>query len=166
MNMTILIPSAVALAMSLAACDRAAAPTETPPAGAAAAADTEAVTKIASDLIAAIEARDVAKIKAYYAPDAVMILPDRAPLRGAEVIGADYEKFATDPAGKFDATDEATVVGADMAYSHGNYTVTYTNLQTKAVENDNGYYVIVYKKQADGNWKVVQDVSSSLPKAA
>ena len=166
MNKIILIPPAVALALSLAACNRAATPAETPAAGAAAAADTETVTKIASDLIAAIEARDVAKIKANYAPDAVMILPERAPLRGAEAIGADYEKFAADPAGKFDATDEATVVGADMAYSHGNYTVTYTNPQTKAVDKGNGYYVIVYRKQADGSWKVVQDVSSPLPKPA
>ena len=81
-------------------------------------------------------------------------------------IGADYDKFAADPAGKFDATNESTVVGADMAYSQGTYTVTYTNSDTKAVENSQGYYLVVYRKQNDGSWKIVQDVSSQLPKAS
>jgi len=168
MNKAVLISTGVALAVSLAACDRAGAPAEgnSPAAASASAADTDTVKKVETDFLAAIEAKNVAAVKANYATDAVMVLPNQAPLKGIEAISGDYDKFAADAAGKFDATNESTVVGADMAYSQGTYTVTYTNSETKAVENGQGYYLVVYKKQDDGSWKIVQDVSSPLRKAS
>ncbi len=166
MNKAILISTGVALAISLAACDRADAPAEGNAPAATAAADTDAVKKLETDFLGAIEAKDFATAKAAYASDAVMMIPMQAPLKGAAAIGADYDKFAADPAGKFDATNETTVVGADMAYSTGTYDVTYTDSKTKKVENGEGYYLVVYKKQADGSWKIVQDVSSPTPKAS
>ncbi len=168
MNKAFLISTGVALAVSLAACDRTGPPAEgnTPAAASASAADTDTVKKMETEFLAAIEAKNIPAVKANYAPDAVMVLPEQAPMKGIDAIGADYDKFAADPAGKFDATNEATVVGADMAYSQGTYTVTYTNAKTKAVENGQGYYLVVYKKQDDGSWKIVQDVSSPLPKAS
>ena len=168
MNKAVLISTGVALAVALAACERADAPAkgDTPAAASASAADTDAVKKMETDFLGAIEAKDFATAKAAYASDAVMMLPMQAPLKGAAAIGADYDKFAADPAGKFDATNETTVVGADMAYSTGTYDVTYTDSKTKKVENGEGYYLVVYKKQADGSWKIVQDVSSPTPKAS
>ncbi len=158
--------AAVMLSGALGACDRSATPAKPDALAATAATDTDTVKKIETDFLAAIEAKDLPAIKANYASDAVMVLPEQAPLKGIDAIGADYDKFAADPAGKFDATNESTVVGADMAYSQGTYTVTYTNSKTKAVENGQGYYLVVYKKQDDGSWKIVQDVSSPTPTAS
>jgi len=167
MKRVVLFAAGSALALSLAACDQPSAPAgNTAAPAAASAADTDAVKKVETDLLAAIESKDVAKAKALYAADAVMALPMDPPFKGAAAIGAEYDEFAKDPAGKFDATNESTVVGADMAYSQGTYTVTYTNSETKKVENGQGYYVIVYRKQPDGSWKVVQDLSVPTPPAA
>ncbi len=94
-----------------------------------------------------------------------MVLPGDAPYQGAAAIAAEYDEFAADPAGKFDANNQSTVVGTDMAYSQGTYTVSYTSDETKKVESGQGYYLTVYKKQPDGSWKIVQDVSSPTPKA-
>jgi len=168
MNKAVLISTGVALAVSLAACNRADAPAEAnaPAAASASAADTESVKKLETDFLGAIKAKDFATAKAAYASDAVMVLPGDAPFKGAAVIAAEYDEFAADPAGKFDAANESTVVGADMAYSQGTYAVTYTDSKTKKVENGQGYYLMVYRKQPDGSWKIVQDVSSPLPKAS
>ncbi len=165
MKNVVLLSTGLALALSLTACDRAAAPADAPAAGAASAADSDAVKQMETAFLAALESKDVASVKTNYAADAVMVLPDQAPFKGIAAISADYDKFAADPVAKFDATNESTVVGGDLAYSQGTYTVTYTNPKTKAVENGQGYYIVVYKKQPDGSWKIVQDVSSPTPKA-
>jgi len=166
MKNIVLLSTGLALALALSACDRPAASGNGATAIEASAADTDAVKQMETAFLAALEAKDVAAVKANYAPDAVMVLPQQAPMKGIAAISADYDKFAADPVAKFDATNESTVVGGDMAYSQGTYTVTYTNPKTKAVENGQGYYIVVYKKQDDGSWKIVQDVSSPLPKAA
>lgn len=166
MKYIMMVATGVALALSASACDRPAASGNGATAVGASAADTDAVKQMETAFLAALESKDVAAVKANYAADAVMVLPEQPPFKGLQAISADYDKFAADPAGKFDATNESTVVGADMAYSQGTYTVTYTNTATKAVENGQGYYLVVYKKQDDGSWKIVQDVSSPLPKAA
>lgn len=166
MNKAVLMTSSLALA--LVACNPASSPANKVDASASAAAstaDVDAVKQMDAAFLTAIIAKDVDAIKANYAEDAVMVLPGQEPFRGVEAIAADYSKFAADPVGKFVGTNQSTVVssGGDLAYSQGTYEVTYTNPKTKAVENGTGYYVIIYKKQADGSWKIVQDVSSPGP---
>ena len=49
----------------------------------------------------------------------------------------------------------------DMATTKGSYTLTVTNPKTKKPIEDKGSYLTVYKKQADGNWKVIEDMTAS-----
>ena len=44
-----------------------------------------------------------------------------------------------------------------LAYRRGAFKITYTNPQTKQAENGAGTYLTVFRKQADGSWKVVED---------
>ena len=39
--------------------------------------------------------------------------------------------------------------------------MTMTNPKTKKPVEDKGAYITVYKKQADGNWKAIEDVATS-----
>ncbi len=39
--------------------------------------------------------------------------------------------------------------------------MTMTNPKTKKPVEDKGSYVTVYKKQADGNWKAIEDINTS-----
>ncbi|HXG99474.1 MAG TPA: DUF4440 domain-containing protein [Sphingomicrobium sp.] len=164
MNKFILISAGVVLAVSLTACERSATPAQGNASGAASAsaADTGAVEQSVAAFLGAFATKDYATAKSYYAPDATMVIPEMAPMKGIAAISADYDKFAADPAGKFVPTNESTVVssGGDLAYSTGTYEVTYTNSKSKTVESGKGYYLLVHKKQADGSWKVVQDVST------
>jgi ketosteroid isomerase-like protein len=49
----------------------------------------------------------------------------------------------------------------DLATTKGSYTLTVTNPKTKKPVEDKGSYMTVYKKQADGNWKVIEDMTAS-----
>ena len=170
MTRYMLISTSLVLAMSLAACK----PAETPADGNGAAAakttvdDAAAVKKAFADFNVAIAAKDLPAIKAQYASDAVMVLPGQAPFQGIDAIMGDYQTYATDPAGKYVSKEESTEVssGGDMAHGQVNYQSTYTNPTTKAVEVSDRYNLVIYRKQADGSWKVTHDVNAPLPKAS
>lgn len=169
MKRAALLMAGASLALSLAACDRAAAPTDgnAAPVIETSAANSDAVKKRFADFNAAIAAKDVEAIKAQYASDAVMVIPGQAPFKGVDAIAADYQGFASDAAGKYVSGEETTYVsaGGDIAYGEVNYQTTFTNPKTKAVETAERYNLTIYKKQPDGSWKVVRDVNSDLPKA-
>lgn len=167
MNRVVLLSAVAALALSLGACDRAAAPGEANGAAQASATDAEAVKEAFAAFNAAIAAKDLPAIQAQYASDAVMVLPNQAPFEGVEAIMGDYKTYAADPASKYAPGAETTTVssGGDLAYGEVNYQSTGTNPETKAVETSSRYNLSVYKKQADGSWKVVRDINVNLPKA-
>ena len=168
MKRVVLVSAGAALSLSMAACERAATPAKENGATVteASAADAEAVKQAFAAFNAAIAARDLPAIRAHYASDAVMIIPNEPPFRGVDAIMADYEAFARDPAGKYAPGAETTYVssGGDLAYGQVNYESTFTNPETKAVETASRYNLTVYKKQGDGSWKVIQDVNAPLPK--
>jgi uncharacterized protein (TIGR02246 family) len=162
------IPASIALVLSLSACDRAAAPAEANAAVAeTSTADAEAVKQAFAKFNADIAAKNVEAITAHYADDAVMMIPGQAPFQGKEAIASDYKAYAADSAGKFVSGAEKTEVSAGGAVAFGevNYQSTFTNPKTKVVETSDRYNLTVYKKQADGSWKVVRDVNVPLPKA-
>ena len=163
MRQSVIILAGAALALPLAACQDRTQPAQADP-SVAMQADAEAVKTLENAFIAGWKAKDPA-VKALYAADAVMMVPNAPPNRGAAAIAASFARYAADPAAAFDATNATTVVsaGGDLAYSQGNYTTRFTDPGTKAVDSTQGYYLLVYKKQRDGSWKVVQDVSSPLP---
>jgi len=166
MKRIVLLSAGAALALSLAACDRGKAPAGDAASAEASTADTDAITKAEADLLAAIAAKDMAATTALYADDAVMAIPFEAPARGKDAITASYDEFYKDPAGKFEATQESAVVSGDMGYTQGSYTVSYTDSETNKAESGQGYYVVVYRKQPDGSWKIVQDISTPTPPPA
>jgi ketosteroid isomerase-like protein len=113
-----------------------------------------------AELLAAMKAKDAKRVTAAYASDAEIMNPGMAP-----GTGADMAKSFDDPAFTLDFTNTRTDVAAsgDMAYTRGTFDVTFTNPETRKVEAMSGNYVTVYKKQADGSWKAVQDIATPGP---
>jgi uncharacterized protein (TIGR02246 family) len=169
MKAIIAIPASVTLALSVAACDRAASPAAENVAATAkgTAADAEAVKLAFAAFNSDIATENLDSIRAHYASDAVMIIPGQAPFKGIDAIMEDYKQFAADPAGKYVPGAETTEIhsGGDVAYGEVTYQTTFTNPKTKAVETRDRYNLTVYKKQSDGSWKIVRDVNTDVPSA-
>ena len=146
----------------LAACQRAASP--------AAAIDT---AKIADALRqgevqwnADLAARDAVKDASHYDDNAIVMAPESAPMKGKPAIQAGMtQMFASDPNfGLAFVTDNVEVsAGGDMAYTQGHFTETASDPKTHAKVAQTGSYVTVYKKEADGSWKAVQDIATAGP---
>jgi len=109
------------------------------------------------------KAKDQNKLTDRYADDAFFAGPGVEPANGATAIAKIYAEALTDPAFSVSfASDKVDVSSAgDMAVSRGHSTENYTDPKTSKVMTHSGSYVTVYKKQADGSWKVSDDITSA-----
>jgi ketosteroid isomerase-like protein len=94
------------------------------------------------------------------------VLPPNAPIgTGPEAIRAVFAGFYALPAMTVHwqpVTVEAARSG-ELAYSRGNYQLTFNDPKGNPV-SDHGKYTTIWRKQADGTWKVVVDMfNTDLP---
>ena len=120
---------------------------------------TDAVDRTAQEMLTAFEAKDAAKVNSYYAPDAIIATAGRPAAKDGRAVSKAIRDDLADPNFKMSLSNEKTEVAGsgDLAYRRGTFKITYTNPQTKQAENAAGTYLTVFRKQADGSWKVVED---------
>lgn len=161
-----LIAGAIAMA-GLAGCQKPASTEAAKPAVDAAAVE-KAVRDNETQWNADYKAKDLAKLVAHYAPDATLMDPEDPPMTGTEAITAGLKAFIADPA--LDMRFAADKVGVSddgaMAYTRGSFKLTATDPKTRRPMTQTGSYVTVYRKQADGSWKAVEDIATSQPAPA
>jgi len=107
-------------------------------------------------------AKDLDKLVAHYADDAVLMSPGMPAASGKDAIRQVLKAMLDDPALslKFQASKVEVSKSGDMAFTQGSYTMTMTDPASKKTINDQGSYVTTYRKQADGSWKAVADIAT------
>jgi len=149
----------IAMALMITACGQG-----TPPDTRAA--DEAAVRNLDAQWSKTAAALDVDGTTGYYSDDASM-LPPNAPLAtGKQAIRAVWATYLV--AGysvSWQVSNVEAARSSDLAYAMGAYQSSMKDSRGNPVE-DRGKYVEVWKKQADGKWKVVADIfNSDLPAA-
>jgi len=143
-----------------------AAETGAAPAGLSAA-DEAAVRAVDVEWARAATAGDVNALSALYAADATLLPPMEAPQQGEAA-----KKYLVALTNGFSVSAELTTTAVegrgDLAYSVGKYRMGLTPKKAggKPLPVEEGKYLEVLKKQADGSWKLVYDMwSPSAPPA-
>ena len=110
----------------------------------------------------AIEEKDLDKWIALYADDAALYYESKPTVRGKDAIRETWEAdFARE--GLSMSTEPRTVEvsnSGDLAWAHGVFKVTIRDTTGKSA-TDQWEYALVYKKQADGRWKIMADSANS-----
>ena len=121
--------------------------------------NADAINRLAEEMLAAFEAKDSAKVNTYYAPGAVIATPGRPAAKDGRAVTRAIKDDIADPNLKISVSNEKTEVAGsgDLAYRRGSFKITTTNPQTKQAEQSEGTYLAVFRKQADGSWKIVED---------
>ena len=104
---------------------------------------------------------DSAGIVGNYSDDAMVMMPGAPAWRGRSEIaatGVQMLKSMTFSDVKF--ATESVDIGGDYAIETGTFQMTSTEKGKKPV-TDKGKYVTVWKKQADGSWKIYRDINNS-----
>jgi uncharacterized protein (TIGR02246 family) len=128
------------------------------------AADEAALRGLIKEWSAAAQAKDAAKFVSVYADDAVVMLAGAPDIRGIAAIREGIPHMMQDPAFalSFEADTVVVARSGDLAYETGSYSMTTTGPDTKPA-TEKGHYVVVWRKGADGAWKVVVDAPVSDP---
>ena len=113
----------------------------------------------------AYAARDAAALSAMYANDAVLAAPGAAIVSGKDAIAKDMQAMASDPnfALGFESDRVGVAASGDLAFTRGHYPMTMTDPVTKAPYTSKGNYLTVWRKQADGSWRAVEDFITPGP---
>jgi uncharacterized protein (TIGR02246 family) len=128
------------------------------------AADESAVRAVDAAWTAAANAGDANALAGLYTADATLLPP------GEQMHKGDIAKYW---AGMTDANTVAIQLSTsavegqgDLAYAVGTYTLTLTpkTAGAKPMPTEEGKYVEIMKKQADGSWKIVYDMWSPSAK--
>lgn len=121
--------------------------------------DEEAIRKLDVEWSAAAGSKDVEKTVSFYAEDG-SLLPSHAPIAtGKAQIREVWTQLFSLPGMKLSfAPSKIEVAKAkDMAYDIGTYELTINDAQGNP-STEIGKFVVVWKKQADKQWKVVADI--------
>jgi uncharacterized protein (TIGR02246 family) len=143
--------------------------TEAPPAPPdTRAADEKAIRDGEAQWAKEMAAKDAEKNVAHYADDASLLMPNMAIHTGKDAIRGMFKDMFADKnfAGDFGPIKVEVSKGGDLAYSQGTYTITTTDPKTKRPATEKGKYLTIYRKQADGSWRAIEDMLNADALAA
>jgi uncharacterized protein (TIGR02246 family) len=125
-------------------------------------ADEQAIREGEAAWVKDFAAKDVDKVSAHYADDGSSMIPDMTLMTGKDAIRAGLKEEFADPRSSLDFHPSKVEISksGDLAYSQGKYSYVSTDPKSKKAVMEGGNYVEVYKKQADGSWKVVADIAT------
>lgn len=121
----------------------------------------DAIHQLDAEFMKAASAKNAASlVKAFYAPDAVLMPPNHPIVEGR----ANIQRFLQ---GLIDSgltsikIETTTIAGVgDLAYGRGRYSLTISPSSGAPVQ-DAGKFVVVYRRQASGAWRAVADIFNS-----
>jgi len=125
------------------------------------AADEVAIRAASQEWSKAASSKDLEKAVSFYADDATYNPPGAPLAAGKDAIRKVWANVVAIPGGNLRwITSKVEVArSGDLAYDTGAYTLTKNDASGKPV-TATGKYVVVWKKQVDGKWKVIQDIDN------
>ena len=123
--------------------------------------DDEAAIRAATrEWNAAEAAKDLDKCVSFYADDGERLATGSPAIRGAAALRDEWRKYLSS-SGTFQWRTAKVEVSSsgDLAYETGTYVLKTVGRNGHPITT-NGKYVCVWKKQRDGQWKVVEDIDN------
>jgi uncharacterized protein (TIGR02246 family) len=114
-----------------------------------------------SRFLAALEKADTATMMANYADDAVVMPPGGPTMKGRVAIGQGFSGMLSQAmimSPKLFTDD--VIVRDDIAIESGRYDWM-VHPKTGAAVTEKGKYITIWRRQADGSWKIIKDINNS-----
>ena len=112
-------------------------------------------------LAMAMTTGDTATMMSVYADDAILMLADMPAARGRDAIARlNAGLFSAYTVSNASFTTSDVIVTGDYAIETGVYRMTLKPRNGPAIP-DTGKYISIWRRDADGNWKMIRDISNS-----
>ena len=107
--------------------------------------------------------KDAERIAAHYTADGNVMVPNSPMMTGKDAIGKAMKDVLADPNWSLALQPVQVEVsrGGDLGYTRGTYVLTATDPASKKAVMEKGRFVTIFRKEADGSWKAVQDINNA-----
>jgi ketosteroid isomerase-like protein len=99
----------------------------------------------------------------FYAPDAVFLLPNGERITGSAALRNLFQTIMATFHSDLTLHSQSLETSGDLAYDSGDFQETLTTIATGAKISSKGSYMIIYKRQPNGSWQIVQHVWTGTP---
>ncbi len=107
-------------------------------------------------MMSAFNSRDIETFTSYYLDEAHLLPPNSPIVKGKENI-KQFWKGTMSVVGNLRLLTQKVEAINDIAYELGRYSLN-INTSDSTNFNNEGKYVVIWKKQGDGNWKISDDI--------
>jgi ketosteroid isomerase-like protein len=140
------------------------APTASPTATAAPQASTlVTLAKIREAWVQDLRAKQLEPILKFYAPDAVFLQPTGERVTGSAALRTLFQTIMATFNSDLALHSQNLETSGDLAYDSGGFQETLTTIATGAKISAKGCYIIIFKRQPNGSWQIVQHVWTGTP---
>ena len=107
--------------------------------------------------------KDADRIAAHFTDDGNLMLPNAPVLTGKDAIGKTMKDAIADPNWSLalQPVQVEVSIGGDLGYTRGTYVLTATDPASKKIATEKGRFVAIFRKQADGSWKAIQEITNA-----
>ena len=110
-----------------------------------------------------LPSKQLEPILEFYAPDAAFLQPDGERIVGSAALRTLFQTIMATFNSDLTLHSQKVETSGDLAYDSGDFQETLTNIASGAKIESKGSYVIIYKRQANGAWQIVQHVWTGTP---
>ena len=126
--------------------------------------DPAVVNNVRNEFMSAFNAGDAAKVASLYAADAVIMPTHQPVITGRDAIENYNKTFFEMFTVTVNISPVETKVFGDRALDRGTYTMQLTPKAGGSPMMDEGKYLVLLQRQADGSWKLTHDIdNTSMP---
>jgi ketosteroid isomerase-like protein len=122
-----------------------------------------ALAQIREAWVKDLHTKQLEPIMKFYAPDAVFLQPTGERLTGSAALRTLFQTIMSTFTSDLTLHSQNLETSGDLAYDSGDFQESLTTIATGAKINSKGSYIIVFKRQRDGSWQIVQQVFTGVP---
>jgi ketosteroid isomerase-like protein len=121
------------------------------------------LVKIRDAWVQDLHTKQLEPILKFYASDAAFLLPNGDRITGSAALRTLFQNIMATFNSDLTLHSQTFDTSGDLAYDSGDFDETLTNIATGAKITSKGSYIIIFKRQPDGSWQIVQHVWTGTP---
>jgi len=125
------------------------------------ASERAAIARATSALLTAVNTAHVDGVLAVWCDEGVLMPPGHPSVHGRDALERYFSRLFSEQRFTFTFTSSHIVVGGDIAIERVEYTASAWPREGGPAVEDHGKGVHVFRRQADGTWKLLQDIWNS-----